>query len=85
MTIYVLKKPDCSECFRAGFIVSKKIGGAVLRNRIKRIIKEILRKSDIKLTGSIDALFIVNRGTEGKDLKELKKELKNNLSLFNNN
>ncbi len=57
---------------------------AVLRNRIKRVIKEVLRRSEVKLTGSIDALFIVKKGADGVNLKELKNELRNNLSLFNN-
>jgi len=80
----VLEKPDGGEGLRAGFIISKKIGGAVLRNRIKRVIKETLRKSKIKLNCSLDVLFIVKRSTEGVDLKELKRELNKNLSLFKN-
>jgi len=84
LTIYLLKKPDSSDGLRVGFIISKKIGVAVLRNRIKRVIKEVLRRSEVKLTGSIDALFIVKKGADGVNLKELKNELRNNLSLFNN-
>lgn len=31
-------------CFRAGFVTSRKIGGAVVRNRVRRRLREIVRK-----------------------------------------
>ena len=58
---------------RIGFSVSKKVGKANTRNRFKRILKEIFRKSDYKFLGK-DVLFVVsrevvkkNRGTKGAE------------------
>src|ERR1700719_1946972 len=31
-------------CFRAGFVTSRKIGAAVVRNRVRRRLREIVRK-----------------------------------------
>ena len=33
---------------RYGFIVSKRVGGAVTRNRVKRRLREIVRRTDTK-------------------------------------
>jgi ribonuclease P protein component len=33
---------------RSGFIISKKLGTAVNRNRIRRLLKEVLRKQELK-------------------------------------
>lgn len=42
--------------FRAGFITSRKVGGAVVRNRVRRQLREIVRKHQHKI---VDALWIV--------------------------
>jgi len=67
---------------RIGFIISKKIIGAVLRNKIKRIVKEILRKSDVKVYGNLDVLFIIRKSKDDFNLRELKRWLEDNLVLF---
>ncbi len=47
---------------RIGFTVSKKIGGAVVRNRIKRILREAVRKHILEMVSGIDIILIA-RGT----------------------
>lgn len=74
------RNEDCS--LRAGFILNKKLGGAVLRNKIKRVIKEFLRKSNINIQKSIDILFIVKKADNIIDLQELKKDLEKGLESF---
>jgi ribonuclease P protein component len=39
--------------FRAGFITSKRIGGAVIRNRVRRRLREIVRKQQRQLRNGI--------------------------------
>lgn len=56
---------------RFGFQVSKRIGNAVVRNRVKRRLREAVRLLDVK-PGS-DAVFIARRGTEVADYQELRK------------
>jgi ribonuclease P protein component len=48
--LYHLTKPE-HDFFRLGVSVSKKIGNAIVRNRLRRIMKEIVRlhKEDIAL------------------------------------
>lgn len=44
---------------RIAFSITKKVGNAVIRNRYKRIMRDMFRKSDLKLKG-LDILVIVS-------------------------
>ncbi len=78
----MFKRSDDDGTLRIGFVISKKIGGSVLRNKIKRVIKEILRKSDIKILNGLDILFIIRKDIDVFNPGELKKGLENNLVSF---
>ena len=43
---------------RVGFSVSKRLGGAVERNRVKRALREAFRMSSQSLTGDMDLVFV---------------------------
>ena len=67
---------------RIGFGISKKVGGAVTRNKIKRVLKEALRKVDIESYNNLDILVMVRPDIVTANLWEIKKRLENNLILF---
>ncbi len=49
---------------RLGLSVSRKVGGAVVRNRWKRLIREAFRLSRTRLPEGIDLVVIPRRGGE---------------------
>jgi ribonuclease P protein component len=75
--IFLIKKPDEDCNIRIGFIISKKKGGAVLRNKIKRVIKETLRETGIEICSSFDILFKINSNIRDIDFKKLRERLDN--------
>ncbi len=63
---------------RYGFSVSRKVGNAVLRNRIKRWLREILRVTPLK--AGHDIIFIARPAAAATGYWNLKKEVENLLS-----
>ncbi len=59
-----------SDSCRFGFLVSKRIGNAVARNRVKRRLREAVRLNPVK--AGWDALFIARRGAGTAKYQELK-------------
>ncbi|MGI6329439.1 MAG: ribonuclease P protein component [Bacilli bacterium] len=59
---------------RFGISIPKKIGIAVKRNKIKRIIKNII-SNNIKFFNNIDCVIIVNSNILEMDYYKIKKEL----------
>lgn len=55
---------------RFGFVISKRIGNAVVRNKVKRRLREAVRMSRVR-TGW-DAVFIARKGSAGATYQELK-------------
>lgn len=74
LVLYVLKKPEV-ETFRVGISASKKIGNAVVRNRMRRLIKEIVRLQADQMVDHVDLVFIVRKGAVDMDYEQLKKSV----------
>lgn len=47
---------------RLGITASRKVGGAVVRNRVKRWIREWFRKTQTKLAPGLELVVVVRRG-----------------------
>jgi ribonuclease P protein component len=65
---------------RLGLSVSKKVGTAVERNRVRRRLKEIFRSSADKLPGNLDFVVSARPAAAEASFKELKEEFLGALS-----
>ena len=57
---------------RLGVTVSRKVGGAVVRNRVKRRVREWFRRSRQKLRSGIDVVVIGRSGAAGLSGRDTK-------------
>jgi ribonuclease P protein component len=57
--------------FRMGVSASSKLGGAVVRNRLRRMIKEIIRLNAVKLLEDTDLILIVRKPALTLPYKEM--------------
>ncbi|HET9698821.1 MAG TPA: ribonuclease P protein component [Terriglobales bacterium] len=57
MTVFYLPRPDAAAGPRIGITVSRALGGAVERNRIKRRMREAVRLHLAGITSSMDVVF----------------------------
>jgi ribonuclease P protein component len=67
VVMYIIMNNTASN--RVGFSVSKKVGNSVVRNRIKRLMKEVYRKyADYNKLG-YDIVFTARAGSGSADYK----------------
>jgi len=55
---------------RIGLSVPKKVGTAVKRNRVKRILREVFRQNKERFFKSHDIVVVVKKGAEGLSFRE---------------
>ncbi|MFC4812615.1 ribonuclease P protein component [Paenibacillus sp. GCM10023250] len=68
-------KQHKAEPFRLGVSASKKIGNAVVRNRMRRLVKEIVRQQRERIVEQLDFIVIVRKPAVGLGMKELEKSM----------
>lgn len=60
---------------RLGLVVGRKVGGAVSRNRIKRLIREFFRLNKEKIPESSDLIVLAKKDIRIKGYREVFDEL----------
>ncbi|USG65802.1 ribonuclease P protein component [Brevibacillus ruminantium] len=68
-------KQEGQAAFRAGISVSKKIGNAVTRNRVKRMIREALSRLEREIPPELDVVVIARPGVEEMSVDAIEQSL----------
>lgn len=67
--------PNDAGTTRLGITVTRRIGGAVRRNRIKRVLRDLFRRHRDQLTPTHDLVINVHRSFDDRDAAVLEREL----------
>lgn len=60
---------------RLGLVASSKIGGAVVRNRARRLLREAFRLHQHELAQTLDLVLVARLSIRGKSLAEVERDL----------
>ncbi len=73
VTIFALEN-HLGHC-RVGLTVTRKLGNAVVRNRIKRILREIFRVNRLSSTGSLDLVVNAHASLPERTRAEIERDM----------
>ena len=76
-TFTLFRFPNQTTSGRLGIAATRKLGGAVARNRAKRLIREVFRRN--KLAPGFDIVIVPRRELLGTSLVALEREFRNTL------
>jgi len=74
LVVSVLKVNNEADRFRAGFITSRALGGAVVRNRVRRRLREIVRKHQHEIVRGNWIVTIARASAAGASYQQLEAE-----------
>lgn len=80
LVLYVLEK-EGQEHFRIGLSVSKKLGKAVVRNKIKRFLRHAFHELSDEIKNDRDYVVIARKPVLEMDYHQIKKSLRHVLKL----
>jgi ribonuclease P protein component len=75
----VVTKPNDGGEARLGITVSSKVGNAVVRNRVKRLVREFFRRRRQEFLPNLDILVIARKSAAGLSWGLVENELGKNL------
>jgi ribonuclease P protein component len=73
-TLLVAQQPPPPRPARMGLVVSRAVGGAVQRNRVKRLCRECFRLAPHLLPEGVDLVVIARAGAPELDLEQVRAE-----------
>lgn len=73
IVVYALE--NALSCSRVGITVSRKLGGAVERNQLKRIVREAWRSHEGKLRKGFDLVLVPRMKAKTASFREISDEL----------
>ncbi len=79
--LVVLKRPATTPVSRLGVTVSSRVGNAVVRNRIKRLVREVFRQRRLSLPHCLDLVVIAKPGAHALTHAQVATELVQALEL----
>lgn len=75
MALHYARQDRPAENPRLGIVVSRKVGPAVLRNRIKRWIREVFRKHKASLPSGVDVVLRPQPGLAWPGLEDAERDV----------
>ena len=73
--LILISKPNDRNVSRFGFSIKKKFGTAVKRNKIKRRLKESIRRTNV--IDGWDVIFIPRKNIQTKNYQQIESSIKN--------
>jgi ribonuclease P protein component len=64
---------DVGQC-RLGITATRKVGGAVRRNRVKRVLREVYRRNRAALGEAVDVVVNAHPGIHERSYAEIERE-----------
>lgn len=75
LVLHVHPSPDRPGSSRVGFVAGKKVGNAVIRNRVKRRLRELVRARQRSWDPAMELIIRARPGASGASFADLERSL----------